>query len=341
MNVNVGKKLNTRPKSVKMPVRHGFVMDEEARNKAKAIAAEKALNSLKGAKTEHNVARWLSFAGRSARGECWLVSLLVGFVGGIVMFCLAGCGLNAEGVSAFCGLLVAVIVCPTYVRRLHDINLSGALIVLMFAVHIIAIIMMLSGVKEWSSASEKLETMEREQPIEWFLNDGISRAAEAKGQAEGGVQMANIGSTIWLINKLIWLTLLGLIPGTVGSNQYGADPFGRKNTSDIASQKMTLMEDKFNEMCNKQESANDQTASLKQKLEVLASLKADGIISETEYEEKRRKMLDSIVASSDTKPNAPQSARQGDCNGARMQKIPAIDFANLTSPSEDKPKATT
>ena len=72
---------------------------------------------------------------------------------------------------------------------------------------------------------------------------------------------------------------------------------------------------------------------------MLASLKADGIIDEKEYDEKRRQILDGFVASPDG--SAHQQEKQDDRKSARLQKIPVIDFGNLPSPGEDKPKAMT
>ena len=282
MKVNIGKKLNARPKSVKMPARRGFVMDEEARNKAKAIAAEKALKSLKGAKREHNGARWLSYTGRATRGDWWGINLIVGLLSSIVIGILFGFFVSLEMAGLGFSILVAgsvigfVLLLPVQVRRLHDLNLSGFFVILIVVLSYIPVI--------------------------------------------------NI------INSIAWAIILGFLPGTVGRNNYGADPLGRVGNADLEMAALKGIEKKLS-------AADKQTAALKQKLDVLASLKADGIIDEKEYDEKRRKILDGFVASPDG--SAHQQEKQDDRKSARLQKIPVIDFGNLPSPGEDKPKAMT
>ena len=105
-------------------------------------------------------ARYTDFQGRSRRSEYWWVTLfniLVGLVGGILLAVLGGGDgsgqINPIGfiIVALLGLYMLAIIIPSialFVRRLHDINQTGWIALVLYICTIIPIINLLAAVAQ-------------------------------------------------------------------------------------------------------------------------------------------------------------------------------------------------
>ncbi|NMN02201.1 DUF805 domain-containing protein [Bifidobacterium panos] len=119
-----------------------------------AVAAEPTLNqpylgiSFGGAVSRF-FKKYATFSGRASRSEFWWATLFC-FIVGVVLNIIIG---FAPAVSFLSGIWSLAILIPTlalYVRRLHDSNKSGALILLPYGLGIVSSILTIVGVIQFA-----------------------------------------------------------------------------------------------------------------------------------------------------------------------------------------------
>jgi uncharacterized membrane protein YhaH (DUF805 family) len=103
--------------------------------------------------------RYTDFQGRSRRSEYWwvfLMNLIVGFVGGILLAVLGGYGsgdINPIGMIliGILAIYVLAIIVPSialFVRRLHDINQTGWIALGLYILGVVPIVGLLTSIAQ-------------------------------------------------------------------------------------------------------------------------------------------------------------------------------------------------
>ncbi|MBK8198868.1 MAG: DUF805 domain-containing protein [Acidobacteria bacterium] len=103
--------------------------------------------------------RYTDFQGRSRRSEYWwvfLMNLIVGFVGGILLAVLGGYGsgdINPIGMVliGILAIYVLAIIVPSialFVRRLHDINQTGWIALGLYILGVVPIVGLLASIAQ-------------------------------------------------------------------------------------------------------------------------------------------------------------------------------------------------
>jgi uncharacterized membrane protein YhaH (DUF805 family)/cold shock CspA family protein len=138
----------------------------------------------------------LSFQGRLRRSHFWIGWLII---------------LAANVVTSWIPFVGLLLLWPTFaigVKRLHDMGLTGWLVVLPWVLNIVGTIAMVAsiGVQAIMNAS----ALEAEDPAAI-----VALMAPVFGWL-GLLLLANLGFLLWI----------GLVEGTRGSNRYGEDPKG-------------------------------------------------------------------------------------------------------------------
>ena len=150
--------------------------------------------------------KYVTFGGRARRSEYWyfyLFNILVGIVAGILDAILTGAtGHSFQGSGPIAGLAQIALFLPSLaamVRRLHDTNHSGWLVLGFFAYLIVAIVVFVIG----------------------FTN--LQTGAVGVGS---GIAVLAVVLLLGLLGFAVYLFVLLVLNGTPGENAYGADPKG-------------------------------------------------------------------------------------------------------------------
>lgn len=95
----------------------------------------------------------------------------------------------------------------------------------------------------------------------------------------------------WIV-PIVSLVIIGCLAGTVGPNQFGADPKAKEHAALLRSLKAAQTSNDAVSHGAQPNSGIQCEASVR--LKMLHELRAQGLISDTEYEEKRSKVLETI-----------------------------------------------
>ena len=127
---------------------------------------------------------FFSFTGRAPRSEFWMFQVFCFLCGYPLGFICSFLGMSPEYVCIIGCVAAFLMSLSVYVRRLHDLNLSGQLLLVFWGINIVCL--------------------------------GLVMGKEEKS--------VNVGQSIALTNQIVCIILLGFIRGTVGKNNYGEDP---------------------------------------------------------------------------------------------------------------------
>ena len=156
--------------------------------------------------------KYVTFSGRARRSEYWyfyLFSILVGMVAGVidtVLVTSTGMGEAFRGsggpVAAICQLALILPSLAVTVRRLHDTNHSGWLLLGFIAYCVVAVVVFVVGIG--------------------------AAIGTSNSQANFGSPVAILGLVLVLgiFGFGIYIFVLMVSSGTPGENRYGADPKG-------------------------------------------------------------------------------------------------------------------
>ena len=95
----------------------------------------------------------------------------------------------------------------------------------------------------------------------------------------------------WIVS-IVQFVIIGCLAGTVGPNQFGADPKAKEHAALLRSLKAAQTSNDAVSHGAQPNSEAQSEASVR--LKMLQDLRAQGLISDTEYEEKRSKVLETI-----------------------------------------------
>src|SRR3569833_3502192 len=154
--------------------------------------------------------KYVTFSGRARRAEYWyfyLFSILVGMVAGVidtVLVTSTGMGEAFRGsggpVAAICQLALILPSLAVTVRRLHDTNHSGWLLLGFIAYAIVAVIVFVVG-----------------------LGAGLA-GGQSHPEAGGVTMILGIVLLLGIFGFGIYIFVLMVSSGTPGELRYGADP---------------------------------------------------------------------------------------------------------------------
>jgi uncharacterized membrane protein YhaH (DUF805 family) len=155
--------------------------------------------------------KYVTFRGRARRSEYWyfyLFTVLAGLAAGILDAILTGSTGTSETFKNSGGPIEAVLnialLLPTLavtVRRLHDTNHSGWLLLGFIAYAVVAVIVFIAGV-------------------------GLAAAGGAQPQFGSPMAIVGIVLLLGIFGFAIYLFVLMVLSGTPGDNHYGPDPKG-------------------------------------------------------------------------------------------------------------------
>ena len=150
--------------------------------------------------------KYVTFGGRARRSEYWyfyLFNILVGVVAGILDAILTGAtGHSFQGSGPIAGLAQIALFLPSLaamVRRLHDTNHSGWLVLGFIAYLIVAIVVMVIGVTNLQTGAQ-----------------GIGSA----------MSILAVVMVLGIFGFAIYMLVLLCLDGTPGENAYGPNPKG-------------------------------------------------------------------------------------------------------------------
>jgi len=155
-----------------------------------------------------------SFSGRINRAKWWL-AVLISIILSLVVTGLA-LAIQSDAINTVLNLVVSVVTLwiglAAGAKRLHDLNKSGAWLILFFGGPIVLFILFLIfalasvGTAALSSGGSDLST----------------EALVAMIMQVGGIGLIFV--VLWLALAIWALVWLGCLRGTVGPNRYGPDP---------------------------------------------------------------------------------------------------------------------
>ena len=164
---------------------------------------------------------YVNFSGRAQRSEFWWF-FLFSLVSEFALFYLVWIGSPLRTSRWYWFIYLLFLTLPTLavsVRRLHDINRSGAWVTLPFISGIGAII--------WPPA---LFVLMWSTPLNNWGGPRSPDMAEMESQAQISMSVFNsllVIGIVWVVAALvIWAVMLAILalPGTHGANRYGLDP---------------------------------------------------------------------------------------------------------------------
>jgi uncharacterized membrane protein YhaH (DUF805 family) len=155
---------------------------------------------------------FFGFSGRINRAKWWLTVLVTTVIN--ILVSIISNAVQSTAVVGVLALVAFIAVCWIYlaagVKRLHDLNRTGAWLVLFLGTPIVALILIVASVGLTAGAA--LLAGQTPDPA----------AMEQMGMVATIAGLACLVVGIW---ALVWF---GCLRGTVGPNQYGPDPLEGK-----------------------------------------------------------------------------------------------------------------
>ena len=180
-----------------------------------AVAAEPALNqpypgiSFGGAVSRF-FKKYATFSGRASRSEFWWATLFYLIVG-LVLNIITGFAPAVSFLSGIWSLAILIPMLALYVRRLHDSNKSGALILLPYGLGVFSSVLAIVGVIQFAQGIADALDVGLSQVVTTTRQLGagelenVLRNLINSGQFGGSIALLVISLLLAIISCIFWL----------------------------------------------------------------------------------------------------------------------------------------